>query len=309
MKSKFILLSALLISCIINANSQSEMQPFQIQSQSAMINYEHLGFKTSASKSEITQPETITSISPHDTVLIKTDTNYIFPKGYKTHLPQALIVPAVLIAYGLTTIQNHGLFSSFQARRDVLRWTKGKGSNIDNYLIVAPYLEFGALLLMKVKCNNDLLNTFLLIAKSELLMLAITYPMKYITAEERPYSYNDTDPGYSHTVKANPYAFQSMPSGHTAEAFVAATIVYREYRHLSPWYGIGAYALATTVGAFRMINDQHWMSDVFVGAGCGILSANIVYATHQHRWGRNGVCITPAFDGKNLGGAFVYTFK
>ena len=49
-----------------------------------------------------------------------------------------------------------------------------------------------------------------------------------------------------------------MPSGHAAQAFAAATIVHREYRHRSPWYGAGAYAIATSVALFRMINDQHF---------------------------------------------------
>jgi membrane-associated phospholipid phosphatase len=308
MKSKFTLLAALLITLVINVNAQSDVQPVQMRMESVALSNQYLGFKMTPARSEVEHVELITPKLVKDSQLIKVDTTYKFPVGYKTHLPEALIVPAALIVYGITTIHSHGLYSSFQARADLLKLTHGHGNTIDNYLIVAPYLEFGALLLLKVKCNSDLINTFLLIAKSELLMLAITYPMKYIVGEERPYSYYNTDPNYVHSAKANPTAFQSMPSGHTAEAFVAATIVYREYRHLSPWYGVGAYVLATTVGAFRMINDQHWMSDVFVGAGCGILSANIVYATHQHRWGRNGVCVTPVFDGKNLGGAFVYSF-
>jgi len=300
---------ALMISLVINVNSQSGVQPIEMRMEPVALSNQYLGFKMTPSRNEDIPIDLIKEKTPHDTVLIKVDTGYVFPVGYKTHLPQALIVPAALIIYGITVIHGNGLYSSFKARADILKMTHGKGNNIDNYLVIAPYLEFGALLLLKVKCNSDFVNTFLLIAKSELLMLAITYPMKYIVGEERPYSYYNTDPNYVHSAKSSPSAFQSMPSGHTAEAFVAATIVYREYRHLSPWYGVGAYVLASTVGAFRMINDQHWMSDVFVGAGCGILSANIVYATHQHRWGRNGVCVTPMFDGKNLGGAFVYTFK
>src|SRR5262249_54956799 len=137
-------------------------------------------------------------------------------------------------------------------------------------------------------------NTGLLILKSELLMLAITFPMKHIIGTERPDSYQAGLEGVPlEERKKDAENFLSMPSGHTSAAFVAATIVYREYRYLSPWYGIGAYTLATTVGVYRMINDRHWQSDVLVGAGIGMLSANIVYATHQHRWGRNEICVVP----------------
>ncbi len=208
------------------------------------------------------------------------DSNYVAPEKYKTRMPQALIIPAALILWGVSTIHNHGLYSSYQAKEDIFSFTKGKGGPIDNYLVLSPYVEFGALLLFQVKCKNDFRNVSLLILKSELLMLALVEPIKLLAHEERPDHSN----------------FLSMPSGHTAEAFVAATIVNKEYRYKNRWFGAGAYVLATTVAAFRMINDKHWESDVFVGAGIGILSTNIVYATHQHRWGRNEICFTPTFD-------------
>jgi membrane-associated phospholipid phosphatase len=243
------------------------------------------------------------------TRLNQKDTNYVAPERYKTRMPRALILPGVLIGYGLTTIGSHGLYSSRQARTDILSMTGGKGSNIDDYLIYAPYVEFGALLLFKVKCRNDFLNTTLLIVKSELLNGVLTYSLKYLAHEERPYSYQSGLDGVPLVEREqNKQAFLSMPSGHTSEAFVAATIVNKEYRYRNPWIGISAYALAATVGVFRMINDQHWESDVFVGAGVGVLSANIVYATHQHRWGRNEICFAPTFNRTNKGVLFAYRF-
>lgn len=231
------------------------------------------------------------------------------PNRFKTKLLPSLIVPGLLIGYGLTTLQNHGLYSSYQARTDIQRSLGKLGSPIDNYLIYAPYVEFGMLLLLKIQCKNDLVNAALLIAKSEVLMLAITFPLKYIVREERPYSYNDGLHGIPLSQRqGNSNAFVSMPSGHTAEAFVAATIVYREFRHKSAWYGVGAYAIATSVGLYRMINDQHWESDVLVGAGIGMLSANIVYATHKHKWGKNVVCFAPTYNSYSKGVVLVCKF-
>jgi len=214
------------------------------------------------------------------------------PHLYKTKLLPSMIIPGALIVYGLTTIKNGGLYSSYKAQSDIHRAFGNAGSSVDNYLQFSPYVEFGALLLLKIKCKNDALNTALLVVKSETVMLAIVFPLKYITKVERPDSSNA----------------QSFPSGHTAEAFVAATIVYREYRYKSAWYGIGAYTLATTVAAYRMINNKHWESDVIAGAGIGILSANLVYATHLHRWGRKEVCMIPTYDGINKGFMMAYTF-
>lgn len=214
------------------------------------------------------------------------------PRVYKTKLFPSMIIPGILIVYGITTIKNSGLYSSYQARNDIQNVFGSSRSSLDDYLIYAPYLEFGALLLLKVDCKNDMVNTLLLIAKAELLMVAIVLPMKSITKVERPDGSNN----------------QAFPSGHTAEAFVAATIVYREYRYKSPWYGIGAYALATTVGMYRMINDKHWESDVLVGAGIGMLSTNLVYATHLHRWGRKEFCLIPTYNGFSKGLTFSMRF-
>ena len=69
----------------------------------------------------------------------------------------------------------------------------------------------------------------------------------------------------------------SFPSGHTATAFMAATMLHKEYGHRSPWYSIGAYTVATVTGVTRQLNNRHWMSDVMVGAGIGILATEFGY--------------------------------
>ncbi len=70
---------------------------------------------------------------------------------------------------------------------------------------------------------------------------------------------------------------QSFPSGHTATAFMTATMLTKEYGHRSAWIGIGAYTTATATGLMRMANNRHWLSDVLTGAGIGILSTELGY--------------------------------
>lgn len=69
----------------------------------------------------------------------------------------------------------------------------------------------------------------------------------------------------------------SFPSGHTATAFMTATMLTKEYGHKSPWVGIGAYSVASATGLMRMANNKHWLSDVLTGAGIGILSTELGY--------------------------------
>lgn len=69
----------------------------------------------------------------------------------------------------------------------------------------------------------------------------------------------------------------SFPSGHTATAFMTATMLTKEYGYKSPWIGVGAYTAAAATGVMRIANNKHWLSDVLAGAGIGILSAELGY--------------------------------
>ena len=71
----------------------------------------------------------------------------------------------------------------------------------------------------------------------------------------------------------------SWPSGHTATAFVGATMLHKEYGLTrSPWWSVAGYGVATATGVMRVLNNRHWVSDVMSGAGIGILSAELGYA-------------------------------
>ncbi len=86
----------------------------------------------------------------------------------------------------------------------------------------------------------------------------------------------------------------SFPSGHSATAFMTATMLHKEYGMTrSPWYSIGAYTAATLTGLSRQMNNKHWLSDVLVGAGIGILSTEVGYYLADLIFkGRDHVCAT-----------------
>ncbi|WP_185284616.1 phosphatase PAP2 family protein [Hymenobacter sp. NBH84] len=192
---------------------------------------------------------------------------------YEQRLVRTSIVPAVLIAYGVYTFNGGGFYTNQQANRDIHKLFPTYRTGLDNYLIFAPYAELGLVALAGVESHNDRLNTLLVIGKAEAIMLASVYSVKFLTRETRPDGSDNL----------------SFPSGHTAQAFLAASIVHTEFRDKSQWYGIGAYTIATGVAALRMINSKHWQSDVVAGAGFGILSAHLAYLTHRNRWGRKPI--------------------
>lgn len=187
-------------------------------------------------------------------------------------------------------------FDKFEVKDERDEWASHFRTHADDYIQYAPIAAVYGLNLMGVKGKNDFANRTALLIKSELLMVAITFPLKKITAVPRP------DTG----------APTSFPSGHTAQVFAAATFMAKEYGHISRWYSIGAYTVATGVGVLRVMNNRHWVSDVLAGAGIGILSTNLVYLTHQYKWGRhkrsnNQTLIMPSYDGKVGMLSVVYT--
>ena len=72
-------------------------------------------------------------------------------------------------------------------------------------------------------------------------------------------------------------AYNSFPSGHTATAFMTATMLHKEYEGRSPWFSIGGYTLATLTGVSRVLNNRHWLTDVLAGAAIGIGSVHLGY--------------------------------
>jgi len=218
---------------------------------------------------------------------------------YKGKVVRASIVPALLIGYGAYTSNGGGFYTNQEANRDIRKLFPTYRTKLDNVLIFVPYLELGAVALAGVESRNDRLNVGLVVLKSELFMLATVIAVKNLTREPRPDGSDNL----------------SFPSGHTAQAFLAASIVHTEFRDQSQWYGIGAYAVATSVAALRMINSKHWQSDVVAGAGFGILSAHVGYLTHRNRWGRkprlpNGMSFVPTWQpGSGMGLGMVWQLQ
>ena len=81
--------------------------------------------------------------------------------------------------------------------------------------------------------------------------------------------------------------YVSFPSGHTTTAFAAAAAVTSEARRMAPgsvWIVAPAmYGGATLVGLSRMFHNNHWASDVVLGAAIGTFSGlKVVRYSHAH---------------------------
>ena len=135
-------------------------------------------------------------------------------------------------------------------------------SEIDNYTQFAGIGLTVGLKLAGVEGRSSWPRLFASSLASYGVMAAFVNGIKYTASELRP----------------DGSTRNSWPSGHTATAFVGATILHKEYGLTrSPWYSIGGYTVATATGVMRVLNNRHWISDVLSGAGIGILSTELAY--------------------------------
>lgn len=133
--------------------------------------------------------------------------------------------------------------------------------SLDNYTQYLPAAVMLGLKIGGVKGRSSWGCMLASDAMSVALMAGIVNSLKYSAQVERP---DGTD-------------LRSFPSGHTATAFMTATMLTKEYGYRSPWIGIGAYTIASATGFMRMANNKHWLSDVLTGAGIGIVSTELGY--------------------------------
>ena len=213
--------------------------------------------------------------------------------GNSPHI--SAVIPISLVATGVIveSLPSHTLFSKERIQQHIQGQLNGFRTSADNYLQFVPIAAMFSLKMAGVKSKSDFLNQAIITAKSELLVTAIVFSMKH----------------FIHDMRPDGSADNTMPSGHTAQAFASATLLDMEYRNTSPWISVGGYLCATATGFFRIANNRHWASDVLVGAGIGIASVKLVYLTHRYKWGKmNNSVLVPTLYKNGGGVAFAMKF-
>jgi membrane-associated phospholipid phosphatase len=134
----------------------------------------------------------------------------------------------------------------------------------------------------------------------------ITGVLKISLGRSRPY------------VNNGPWAFDfpgtsnstlSIPSGHTTAAFALSSVLAS--RISNPYATIGLYCLAALTASQRVYSDQHWLSDVILGASIGTAVGRIVARNsiiNTEKIGFKKWEILPVFNLSETGISFVQKF-
>lgn len=172
-----------------------------------------------------------------------------------------LIMPLTLVGAGTLGFVEPLKQARIEVRDYLDEWRGAHRVTVDDHLQYVPLGAVYGLSLLGAEAKHGYVDRTLEMATAYITLGIMVNAIKYTVRTPRP----------------DGSAFNSFPSGHTATTFMGAEMVRIEYGDASPWYSVGAYTAAITVGVLRVYNKRHWFTDVFAGAGIGILSARIGY--------------------------------
>ena len=178
----------------------------------------------------------------------------------KSNFYKKSILPVSFILGGIL-VSNSNFEKSFQ--KDI-RNAVGNDFEfrIDDYTRYVPIVQLYGADLLGVKAKNHWFDQTKNLTLAIIVTDFITFRLKKAIFKTRPSGSPDGE---------------SFPSGHSSFAFTNATVLYEEFKDSSTLLAYSGYGFATTTAAFRILNNAHWISDVIVSAGIGILVAKVIY--------------------------------
>lgn len=151
--------------------------------------------------------------------------------------------------------------------------------------------------------NPRLQKATILLTAGQMLNGLVTKEIKYTFQRHRP---NTGDPYNTFDWRGGPRTNTSFVSGHSSDIFTTATIFAICFNN-KKWVPVVAYSTATLVGLSRIYQNQHWTSDVMVGAGIGFLSAQAVNKLYNMASRR--FLFLPAIDNGHVEASLVYNLR
>jgi len=167
-----------------------------------------------------------------------------------------IMLPLTMMALGVMTyvhpVKKHIQLSTLPYRNSFV--------GFEDYLQFGPSLIQATVSILNLKGRNNVKNQLKYLLISEVSTLSMVYLLKISINETRPNG-----------------GRWSFPSGHTAQGFASATILYQQYKNSHPILAYSGYSMALATGLLRVAHNKHWVNDVLFGAGLGILVPNLVH--------------------------------
>ena len=166
------------------------------------------------------------------------------------------------------------------ADRDIRNFSLRNQSRVANNLFDADkyyYTEFAGVSILAfygyglIAENNSIRKLAVKLTEATFLATSLTIVTKTVVGRGRPYKQDSQ-------YYTNPFTldndYNSFPSGHTTLAFAYSTVMANEVDNI--FWKVGWYTAAGLVGYARIYHNQHWFSDVLMGAAIGYFSGEFV---------------------------------
>lgn len=170
-------------------------------------------------------------------------------------------IPLSVISYGIISKHMPALRNLDKKIANKIQIDVRDKVYLDDGLQYLPLISLYGLDFFSIPAEHSFSERLLLGATSYAIMAIMVNAVKYSFPIERPDGSNTL----------------SFPSGHTANAFTGAHLLYKEYKKSNVWIPIAGYTLASLTGILRVTNNRHWFSDIMAGAAVGIFSVELAY--------------------------------
>ena len=148
--------------------------------------------------------------------------------------------------------------------------------------------------------SDDIRVTGRLMLESLAFAGSVTLVLKSVFGRERPYV---TDNQWNFKWFQTKNDFASFPGGHSTVTFALSTVLAERIHNV--WASIGLYGFAGLTAISRVVNNQHWFSDVVFGSVLGLGAGYFVVYREEERekqpgHGSGGLSIYPSMNGLNV---------
>lgn len=189
-------------------------------------------------------------------------------------------------------IKNIGLY-----KEPFYKAAKYYGEPLTGAVIVAGLYSYGEL-----TDNNYFRLLSLDLFEAYLYSGLITSAIKFTTGRYRPYVNKGANSFLPFSI---PYNRTAFPSGHTTLAVALSTVLASRVDNY--FYKTLIFIPPVFTGISRILQDQHWASDVFVGAAVSYFVSSYIINKHKNNYNKSDkYSIIPGID---MNGRFYITIQ
>lgn len=221
------------------------------------------------------------------------------------------IFSTVLIGTGVLVANDESIYKNFklfQSRHHWVETVSPKVTELGDWgtdIGIAGLFFLGGVIFKDRKARDTGVMAWEALLHTGLLVQVV----KHLAGRQRPRVESGIDYWYGPAAFFKRYSqgsfsrYDSFFSGHTVSAWSLATVIAENYKERL-WVPITCYGLATLVGLSRLIEDDHWLSDVFVGAVIGFAVGKMVVRNREKR-----LQVSPSLAPGGIGLAVSYELR